>query len=55
MSTAHLFSCIGSGQFLPFHDAFAAMQKSIEIERISYIYHCGRAGIPLADVLTLAS
>lgn len=55
MSTAHLLSCIGSGQFLPFHDGFTAMQQSIEIERISYIYHCGCAGIPLADVLALAA
>lgn len=54
MSTAHLFSCIASGQFLPFHDGFSAMQKSIKIERISFIYHCGHSGIPLADVLAFA-
>ena len=55
MSTAHLFSCIGSGQILPFHEGFAVMQKAITTERISFIYHCGFSRVPLAHVLALAA
>ena len=55
MSAAHLFSCIGTGQTLPFHEGFAAMQKAIATERISFIYHCGLSRVPLAHVLAFAA
>lgn len=54
-STAHLFSCIGTGRILPFHKGFAAMQKAITTERISFIYHCGLSRVLLAHVLALAT
>ena len=55
MSTAHLISCIGTGRPLPFHIGFAAIQKRIVVERISYIYHCGVSHIPLVNVLAFAA
>ena len=55
MSTAHLISCIGTGHPLPFHFGFAAIQKLIAIERISYIYHCGASHIPLVNVRAFAA
>ena len=55
MSTAHLISCIGTGCPLPFHIGFAAIQKLIAVERISYIYHCGASHIPLVNVLAFAA
>lgn len=55
MSTAHLFSCIGTGQTLPFHEGFTAMQKAIATERISFIYHCGLFRVPLSHVLAFAA
>ena len=55
MSTAHLISCTGTGRPVPFHIGFAAMQKSIAIERISYIYHCGASHVPLVNVLAFAA
>ena len=55
MSTAHLFSCIGTGLTLPFHEGFAVMQKAITTERISFIYHCGLSRVPLAHVLAVAA
>ena len=53
MSTAHLIACIGTGTILPFHTGFAAMQKRITVERVSYIYHCGASHTPLVNVLAL--
>lgn len=55
MSTAHLFSCIATGQTLPFHEGFAVMQKAITTERISFIYHCALSRVPLAHVLAFAA
>ena len=55
MSTAHLIACIGTGSSLPFHNGFAAMQKLIVVERISYIYLCGTSHVPLEHVLALAA
>ena len=55
MSTAHLIACIGSGHPLPFHRGFAAMQKLIATERISYIYNCGASHVPLTHVLAFAA
>ena len=55
MSTAHLFSCIGTGQTLPFHEGFAVMQKAITTERISFIFHCALSRAPLDHVLAVAA
>ncbi len=55
MSTAHLACSLASAQTLPFHDGFVVMQKCIAAERISFIYHCGAAGVPLANVLALVA
>ena len=55
MSAAHLISCIGTGQTLPFHDGFLAMQRLIATERISFIYHCGVSHIPFDRVLAFAA
>lgn len=55
MSTAHLFACLGTGQLLPFHIGFSAMQNSIRREQVSFIYHCGASHIPLSHVLAFAA
>ena len=55
MSTAHLACSLISAQPLPFQDCFDTMQKLIAAERISFIYHCGASGLPLAKVLALAA
>ena len=55
MSAAYLFCCLGTGKTLSFQDGFAAIQKLIAVERISFIYHCGVARVPLANVLAFTA
>ena len=55
MSAAHLFCALATSHPMPFQDAFAAMQKLIAVERISFIYHCGASGVPFANVLAFAA
>lgn len=55
MSTAHLACSLTTAQPLPFQDGFAAMQKLIAAERISFIYHCGASGVPFVKVLALVA
>ena len=55
MSAAHLICCTGSEQLLPSHIGYHVIQKRIAIERVTYIYNCGAARVPLDIVLALAS
>ena len=51
MSLAYYICCVGKGEFLPFHEGFAFMRKSIARERITFIYNCGASHVPLSEVL----
>lgn len=55
MSTAHYICCTASEDGLSFEKGYAVIQKQLLTERITYIYNCGAARIPLDSVLTLVA
>ncbi len=55
MSLAHYVCCLGTGTFVPFHVGLAAFQSALLRERITFIYLCGVARLPLDNLLALVA
>ncbi len=55
MSLAHYISCFGTGSFVPLQDGLTAFHSALLKERITYIYHCGVARLPLDNLLALVA
>lgn len=55
MSLAHFIACTGYGKAFSFEEGYAYFYRSLQEERITYVYQCGKKQVPLANVLALAA
>ena len=55
MSLAHFIACTGYGKAFSFEEGYAYFYRSLQEERITYVYQCGKKQIPLANVLALVA
>jgi len=53
MSLVHLICCTGTGKYMNFAEGYSFFQRELHKERITFIYQCGSANVPLSDVLNL--
>jgi transposase len=52
MSLFHLLCTTGLGKVMPFGEGIRLLRKSIQEERITFIYQCAQQGVPLEDLHT---
>ncbi len=55
MSLAHFIACTGYGKAFSFEEGYAYFYRSLQEERITYVYQCGKKQVPLANVLALVA
>lgn len=55
MSLAHLTTCTGCGETMPFEDGYAYIHSHIQEERIQFIYQCGARQIAFEQVIALVA
>jgi len=55
MSLCHLVCCIGLGCAMPFGDGLRLLRRSINEERIAYIYKLAQNNVPLEDIYALCA
>ena len=55
MSLTHLLCCTATGEYIDFAKGYSFFQQELSKERITFIYQCATANVPLEDVLVLSA